>query len=154
VTGSCRADGSLCTNRFGNVATKHEVTDMAAMSPRRTADMVALPDLPGGGAAASAAEQLAVGLEHLALDWLDADQLFQRLAGRQQRLVEQMADVELVARLLGEPGVDPNAAVSVSDGHGEVDLYTPLTRAQCTAWPPRSSAAAAGRRRRPEPRGQ
>jgi ankyrin repeat protein len=69
--------------------------------------------------------------EHLALDWLDADVApgEARLASRQQRLVEQTADVELVARLLAEPGVDPNAAASVSDSHGVLDPYTPLTRA-------------------------
>ena len=123
MTGPRGADGSLRANRFGSVATKHEGA--------RTAYVVALPDLPGGGGPAAAAEQLAVGLEHLVLDWLDADAApgEATLAGRQQRLVEQTADVELVARLLAEPGVDPNAAAHVSDGNGHVDPYTPLTRA-------------------------
>jgi hypothetical protein len=126
VTGPRGADGSLRANRFGSVATKYEATDVVAMSPRRTAYVVTLPPRPW-----RAAEHLAVGLEHLALDWLDADAAPReaRLAGRQQRLVEQTADGELVARLLAEPGVDPNAAASVSDGHGDVDPYTPLTRA-------------------------
>jgi ankyrin repeat protein len=89
--------------------------------------VVALPDLPGGRGPTAAVEQLAVGLEHLALDWLDADAApgEARLVGMHQRLVEQTADGELVSRLLAEPGVDPNAAASVSDGHGEVDPYTP-----------------------------
>ena len=122
VTGPHGADGSLRANRFGSVATKHEGA--------RTAYVVALPDLPGGGGPATAAEQLPVRLEHLLLDWLDADVAAgeARLVDRQQRLVEQTADAELVARLLAEPGVDPNAAASVSDGHG-VDHYTPLTGA-------------------------
>jgi ankyrin repeat protein len=49
--------------------------------------------------------------------------------GRQHRIVEQTADGELVAWLLVEPGVDPNAAVRVSYGHEDVDHYAPLTRA-------------------------
>jgi hypothetical protein len=58
------------------------------MVTSRTAYVVALPDLPGGGGPATAAEQLAVDLEHVALDWLDADAVpgEMRLAGRQQRL--------------------------------------------------------------------
>ena len=123
MTGPRGAGGSLRANHFGSVATKHEGA--------RTAYVVALPDLPGGGGPAAIAVQLPVGLEHLALDWLDADAAAgeARLAGRQQRLVEQTADAELVARLLAEPDVDPNAAASVSDGHGDIDHYTPLTRA-------------------------
>jgi hypothetical protein len=115
-------DGSLRANRFGSVVTKHEDTDMAAMNPRRTAYVVALPDLPDGSGPAAAVEQLVVGLEHLALDWLDADAApgEARLVGRHQRLIEQTADGELVARLLAELGVDPNAVASV---------YTPLTHA-------------------------
>jgi hypothetical protein len=122
VTGPRGADGSLRANRFGSVATKHEATNMVAMSPRRTAYVVALPDLPGGRGPTAAVEQLAVGLEHLALDWLDADAApgEARLVGMHQRLVEQTADGELVSRLLAEPGVDPNTAASV---------YTPLTHA-------------------------
>ena len=78
VTGPRGADGSLRANRFGSVATKHVGA--------RTAYVVALPDLPGGGGAAAAAGQLAVGLEHLALDWLDADVApgEARLVGRQR----------------------------------------------------------------------
>ena len=97
VTGPRGADGSLRANRFGSVA---------AMITSRTAYVVALPDLPGGGGPATAAEQLEVevGSEHVALDWLDADAVpgEARLAGRQQRLVEQTADGELVGRLLAE----------------------------------------------------
>ena len=124
MTGPRGADGSLRANRFGSVA--------AMATSRSTAYVVALPDLPGGGGPAAAAEQLAVGSEHLALDWLDADTapgearlMINPLmpAGTHQRLAEQTADAELVGRLLLEPGVDPNAVVSVSDGHGEVDKY-------------------------------
>ena len=50
MTGPRGADGSLRANRFGSVATKHEGA--------RTAYVVALPDLPGGGGPATAAEQL------------------------------------------------------------------------------------------------
>jgi hypothetical protein len=122
VTGPRGADGGLRANRFGSVA---------AMASSRTAYVVALPNLPGGGGPATAAEQLPVGLEHLSLDWLDADAARgeTRLVDRHQRLVEQTADGELVGRLLAEAGVDPNAAASVSDGHGDADHYTPLTRA-------------------------
>jgi ankyrin repeat protein len=93
---------------------------------------VLLPDAAAPGAPDSAWVRVAVGLEHLALDWLDADAAAPRearLAGRQQRLVEQTADGELVARLLAESGVDPNATASVSDGHGDAAHYTPLTHA-------------------------
>ena len=125
MTGPRGTDGSLRANRFGGVATKHEGA--------RTAYVVAL--YCGWRIlrtyCAADAEQLVVPLEHLALDWLDADVApgEARLASRQQRLVEQTADAELVARLLAEPGVDPNAAARVSDGHGGVDPYTPLARA-------------------------
>jgi ankyrin repeat protein len=130
VTGPRGADGSLRANRFGSVATKH-VGVHAVCTRAQTAYVVALPDLPSGGSPSAAAEQLAVGLEHLALDWFDADAApgEARLVGRQQRLVEQTADPELVARLLAEPGVDPNASTCVSAGHGDLDHYTPLTRA-------------------------
>ena len=103
MTGPRGADGSLRANRFGSVA--------AMVSSRSTAYVVALPDLPGGGGPATAAEQLEVDLEHLALDWLDADAAAgeARLAGTQQRLVEQTANGELVGQLLAAPGVDPNA---------------------------------------------
>ena len=122
MTGPRGADGSLRANRFGSVA---------AMVSSRTAYVVALPDLPGGGGPAAAAEQLYTLLEHLALDWLDADAApgEARLAGRQQRLVEQTADGELVARLLAEPGVDPNAAADFTEPHGETSNCTPLTHA-------------------------
>ena len=113
MTSPREADGSLRADRSGSVAT----------SPSRTAEGLCWVSLPDGRKLKS--------LEHLALDWLDADAApgEARLVGRQQRLVEQTADAELVARLLAEPGVDPNAAASVSDGHGDVDPYTPLTRA-------------------------
>jgi hypothetical protein len=122
VTGPRGTDGSLRTNRFGRVATKQVTAYVVTLQ---------LPQLVTLQLPASAAEQLAVGLEHLALDWLDADAApgEARLVGRQQRLVEQTADGELVSRLLAEPGVDPNGAASVSDGHGNANPYTPLTRA-------------------------
>ena len=123
VTGPRGANGSLCTNRFGNVATKHKVMDMAAMSPRRTAYVVALPNLPGGAAPRAPRSNWWLAWSTWHWTGLTRTSSFQRLAGRHQRLVEQTADVELVARLLAEPGVDPNAAASVSDGHGEVDKY-------------------------------
>jgi ankyrin repeat protein len=126
VTGPRGADGSLRGNRFGSVA----VCYTALGSP--AAYLVALPDFPGGGGgSATATERLAVGLEHLALDWLDAGAApgEARLVGRQQRLVEQTVDGELVGRLLAEPGVDPNAVADVLDARGQVDHYTPLTHA-------------------------
>jgi hypothetical protein len=82
---------------------------------------------------AIAVENVTVGLEHLALDWLDADAApgEARSPGRQQRLVEQTADGELVGRLLAEVGVDVDAAVDVDGpGHHAADgtiAYTPLT---------------------------
>jgi ankyrin repeat protein len=73
-------------------------------------------------------------LEHLALDWLDADAApgEARSLGRQQRLLEQTADGELVGRLLAELGVDPDAAVEMvatTDGDEVTTKFTPLTRA-------------------------
>ena len=100
-------------DRFGSVAT----------SPSRTVEgayWVLLPDAAAPGAP-GVGERVAVGLEHLALDWLDADAApgEARPAGRQQRLVEQTADGELVARLLAEPGTDPNTAVDNTESNGE-----------------------------------
>ena len=60
-------------------------------------------------------------------DWLDPNSSqssarARKLAGGRQRLVEQTADAELVARLLAEAGVDVDAAVGSgaanSRGHG------------------------------------
>jgi ankyrin repeat protein len=129
----------LRANRFGRVAT----------NPRRAVDgvgaglvgagfagyyLVLLPDVPVGGSSATVGGHLVMGLEHLALDWLDADAApgKARLVGRQQRLVEQTADGELVGRLLAEAGVDPNAvadAASPWGARGELANYTPLTHA-------------------------
>jgi hypothetical protein len=75
-----------------------------------------------------------VDAQYLALDWLDADaasgaaRSLQQL-GSQQRLVEQTADAELVARLLAEAGVDVDAAVRIAAPNGQATTYTPLTHA-------------------------
>jgi hypothetical protein len=66
VTGPRGADGRLFAGRFGSVAT----------SPSRTAggaSWVLLPDAAAPGAPERVGVRVAVGLEHLALDWLDAD---------------------------------------------------------------------------------
>jgi hypothetical protein len=61
-------------------------------------------------------------LEHLALDWLDADvaPAEARSLGRRERLVVQTADAALIGRLLAEPGADPNVAI-VWDTTGATD---------------------------------
>jgi ankyrin repeat protein len=80
-----------------------------------------------------AAERVVVGLEHLALDWLDADAARgqARRLGRRERLIEQTVDGELVGRLLAEAGVDVDVDVTVdtTDADGDKESVTPLTRA-------------------------
>jgi hypothetical protein len=87
VTGPRGADGSLRANRFGSVATNH--------NGFRTADGAYLIDIPNPKFAINnlqfAAEHVAVGLEHLVLDWFNADVApggARRRLGRRERLVE------------------------------------------------------------------
>jgi ankyrin repeat protein len=125
VTGPREADGSLRANRFGSVAGQFKVSGKVTMY------LVALPDL------STTPEQVAVDLEHLALDWLDADVALGEamLVTRRERLIEQTVDAELVARLLAEPGIDPNAAAAARiPGNTRIpntngDIHTPLARA-------------------------
>jgi hypothetical protein len=121
VTGPRGADGSLRADRFGRVAA----------APRRTADgaylVALLPDHSGDGGPATAAERVTVGLEHLALDWLDADAApgEARRLGRRERLVEQTADGELVGRLLAEVGMDVDVDVTVDYTNADGDQGLP-----------------------------